>query len=124
MAILEDKSFTILFGNGTDFQRSQKYRLNLEEVIQQRSGITIGDANLDGMLDFAIADLVGGFAMVLSRGDGTYSDQLLSMFSLPESLAVSDFNLDSRPDLIVYEDNGGMYVLPGQVDGTFAKLSR
>lgn len=98
-------------------------------------GLTAGDFNGDGKLDLALstntysAPFVGGAAVLLGRGDGTFGPPLNTP-ALPygtSSVAAADLDSDGKLDLVVTEDgaaNGApnsnsLSVLRGNGDGTF-----
>lgn len=68
------------------------------------------DLNGDGREDFvyALGQTTGGFAVVLSNGDGTYGTPV--NYTLPYgettgSIAIGDFNSDGKADLLVFGAN-------------------
>jgi hypothetical protein len=90
-----------------------------------------GDFNRDGKLDIlTIVDstnpdfsgLVGGYALLLGNGDGTFEVQG-SMPGFIESWAVGDFNGDGKLDLFLdvhqYQQPGVFVTMLGNGDGTF-----
>jgi hypothetical protein len=90
-----------------------------------------GDFNRDGKLDIlTIVDstnpdfsgLVGGYALLLGNGDGTFEVQG-SMPGFIESWAVGDFNGDGKLDLFLdvhqYQQPGVFVTMLGNDDGTF-----
>jgi hypothetical protein len=79
----------------------------------------VGDFNLDGRMDFVVANHGdGSISVVLGNGDGTFQPtQGISVGSGPDSVAVADVNGDSFPDIVVAD--GDVAVLLGNGDGTF-----
>jgi hypothetical protein len=81
--------------------------------------IFVADLNRDGKLDLVIAHAVDGarsnFAVLLGRGDGTFSEPVSGRFNA-DIRAVADFNKDGIPDLLVT----GPAILFGIGDGTVA----
>ena len=88
-----------------------------------------GDVNLDGRLDFAVANSGSDdVSVLLGNGDGTFqSPRHFAVGTRPVSLAVGDINRDGRLDLAVanegmpfpYAPLGSVSVLLGNGDGTF-----
>ncbi|MDB5874884.1 MAG: hypothetical protein JWQ07_4326 [Ramlibacter sp.] len=100
------------------------------------SQIAVGDFNRDGKFDIFIAEggidrppLGGGRNVLLvSNGDGTYSDRSSTLPTVPDSsssAAVGDVNGDGIPDLFV--NNTPLptrsYFLIGKGDGTFEQAT-
>jgi FG-GAP-like repeat len=65
-------------------------------------GITTGDFNRDGKLDFAVADVNGNAVSVFSgNGDGTFQNPVsYTVQSGPQAIVAADLNGDGRPDII------------------------
>jgi uncharacterized repeat protein (TIGR01451 family) len=95
------------------------------------SHVVVGDFNLDGKLDLAVAGgTVNGMTTMpflnvfLGKGDGTFqaptSIALAGLSGTPYSLAVADFNGDGKPDLaLALGFPGALEALLGKGDGTF-----
>jgi len=83
-------------------------------------GLTFGDFNGDGKIDFAIAMNYNGFLFV-ALGDGTGRFHFLpkfGTFTRPVQTVAGDFNRDGKLDLAVADSNG-VSILLGNGDGTF-----
>lgn len=91
--------------------------------------VAIGDLNLDGRPDLAIANRNSqSVGVLLGNGDGTFQPALaFSAGGLtgPQAVSIADMNRDSKPDLIVASPcadagcHGSVGVLLGNGDGTF-----
>src|SRR5437667_67399 len=91
----------------------------------------VGDFNLDGKLDLAVADYgcsldcsvspSNSVSLLLGNGDGTFQPaSQLTVGNGPAGVAVGDFNGDGKPDLAVANLNDTAFsVLLGNGDGTF-----
>ena len=90
-------------------------------------GPAIGDFNGDGHLDYAIPVNSGSVAILLGKGDGTFTAgttiTAASPFE-PTSVVVGDFDGDGNQDLAVLSANNGgtgsVYIYLGNGNGTFA----
>jgi hypothetical protein len=90
----------VLLGNGDGtFGASTPY--SLTTTASQPVRLTVGDYNVDGNLDVAVAAAKGGIVMVYGKGDGT----LMKPFGISitgkgaTSLVTADFNHDGTADL-------------------------
>jgi len=84
--------------------------------------ITVADFNGDGKLDLAIVNSseVGGFAVLLGNGDGTFGPPVTYFTSLsPNSIVAADLNSDGKLDLVIAGYSLSVYVALGNGDGTF-----
>jgi hypothetical protein len=121
-----DNTVSVVRGNGDGaFAPAQAIPVGVHP-----HGVAVGDFNGDGHLDLAVA-LAGlasrpenaGLAILLARGDGTFSDPTIyPAGSSDAGVAVGDFNGDGALDVAVtawgaYDD--GVRVFLGNGDGTF-----
>src|SRR5262249_22553702 len=69
----------------------------------------IGDFNLDGKPDLAVANFVdNNVTIMLGNGTGTFSaSSTVDAVDGPASVAIGDFNLDGKPDLAVVNSGSG-----------------
>jgi hypothetical protein len=109
---------SVLLGNGDGtFQPAVNYGTGVGPWT-----VVVGDFNLDGTADLAVANAnAGTVSVLLGNGDGSFQDAVsYSVGNTPDSLAVADFNGDGAPDLAVanYGSNS-VSVLLGNGDGTF-----
>lgn len=90
---------------------------------QYPSAIAIGDFNLDGMPDLAVAnEYSDALTILLGNGDGTFTPTAISPATgiTPASIAVADFNGDGILDLAVVNfSSNTVTILLGNGDGTF-----
>ena len=63
--------------------------------------VAVGDFNLDGKPDLAVANQGSNtVSVLLGNGDGTFAAKVdYATGSIAASVAVGDFNLDGKPDL-------------------------
>jgi hypothetical protein len=122
----DDNTVSVVRGNGDGtFAPAQTIPVGVHP-----HGVAVGDFNGDGHLDLAVA-LAGfasrpenaGLAILLARGDGTFSPPTVyPAGSSDAGVAVGDFNGDGILDVAVtvwgaYDD--GVRVFLGNGDGTF-----
>jgi len=82
--------------------------------------VAVGDFNNDGNLDLVIAGtvgVVGGYAILLGNGDGTFQPAKTSTTGYGGGIAVGDFNGDGNLDLALV--NSVVAIALGNGDGTF-----
>ena len=82
--------------------------------------LAVGDFNLDGKPDVAVADNSGWISVFLNNGNGTFQTVHNFLDGGANSLAVADFNGDGKPDLVAttgFANN--VAILLGNGDGTF-----
>ncbi len=84
------------------------------------------DLNRDGKADLIIGGFsVGGLAIFLGNGDGTFGSALILEDVQPSSFIVADFNGDGKPDIAAVSWNGNtngsnlVHIFLGNGDGTF-----
>jgi len=83
------------------------------------AGVSSGDLNGDGLIDFAVAD-GGGATVVLARSDGSYATTEVDLQVGPTTrVNVLDMNGDHVPDILSWFGQGVSVAL-GVGDGTFA----
>src|SRR5207253_1727606 len=88
--------------------------------------VAIGDFNLDGKPDLAVANFPSSFVTILlGNGSGGFTQPAGSPVGAgggPRSVAVGDFNLDGKPDLAVanYGSNN-VTILLGNGNGGFTQ---
>jgi hypothetical protein len=75
---------------------------------------------LSGVRDLALADFLGGAAVLFGMGDGTFG--LPTSFQAgvrPGSVAMGDTNGDGKSDIVVVGSSGTVSILAGEGDGAF-----
>jgi len=89
-------------------------------------GITTGDFNNDGNVDFAVVSWGGSKVFVLlGNGNGTFQTPTsISVVGSPVEIATADFNNDGNLDLAVVDNSGNhVEVLLGNGTGAFPATS-
>ena len=86
------------------------------------ASVAVGDLNVDGKLDVAVAN--GGsnsVSALLGNGDGTLLPAInIEVDGSPRSLTITDFDGDQKPDLgVVLSNLDEISILVGNGDGTF-----
>ncbi len=84
----------------------------------------IADLDGDGVLDIALANLLGdSVTILLGDGSGGFARvQEIPVGNSPQAIEVADFNTDGLPDLVVVnQESGSVNVLTGNGDGTFRR---
>lgn len=111
-----------VFGAGTSFS---------EHTSSGQSTYLHGDLNNDGREDFVytLGQTTGGFAVVLSTGDGTYAAPVSYTLPFDESafaIGIGDFNHDQKADLVVFgtssdAQQNDVFLYLNHGDGTFTE---
>jgi hypothetical protein len=84
--------------------------------------IAVGDFDLDGRLDLAVANFGDGTVSVLfGNGDGTFAPQQIVAVGGVSMVAVGDIDGDGVPDLAVAK-NGEIGIVRSNRDRTFAAI--
>jgi hypothetical protein len=84
--------------------------------------VAVGDFNLDGLPDLAVANNTSEVWILLGTGDDRLfsAGQSFEVGGLARSLVVGDFNRDGRLDLaVVNQSRNNVSILMGNGDGTF-----
>lgn len=122
VANTKDGTVTILLGNGDGtFTPAPSSPIT---VGAGPDALAVGDFNLDGVPDLAVADgKAGTVTILLGKGNGTFAATAASPITVgtgPDALAVADFNGDGDPDLVVANSgSSNIMYLQGNGDGTF-----
>jgi len=120
---LSMNSVSILLGNGSGGFTGGSSIL----VEAGSASMAVGDFNLDGKLDLAVANdesFSGSVTILLGNGDGRFTQAIGSPIRLKDrpthSVVVGDFDLDGKPDLAVStSQSNGVTVLLGNGAGGF-----
>lgn len=117
-----DGTVTILLGNGDGtFTPAAKSPI---AVGAGPDALVVGDFNVDGKPDLAVANGgAGTVSVLLGNGDGTFtaaSGSPVAVGTTPDALAVADFSNSGHPSLAVANaGSNSVMFLPGNGDGTF-----
>jgi hypothetical protein len=118
-----DGTVSILLGNGDGtFHTAVDYTMTGGQASAVQSSITVADFNGDNRQDIvaAIGNTTGAdVAILLGKGDGTFTAPTTFSSHAGGSLATADFNHDNKSDLAI-AGNGSVEVYWGNGDGTFA----
>jgi hypothetical protein len=115
---------TILLGNGSGGfipAPGSPVAVGLSPV-----GVAVGDLNLDGKPDIAVANYAAdSISILLGNGSGGFSASTIGAGSSPNTIVVGDFNLDNKPDLAVVNNvsSGTVTILLGNGIGGFSPAS-
>jgi hypothetical protein len=122
VANAKDGTVTVLLGNGDG-----TFTAAAGSPIAVGAGpdaLAVGDFNVDGIQDLAVANgIAGTITVLIGKGDGTFKATVASPITVgtdPDALAVGDFNGNGDPGIVVANSgsNNIMY-LQGNGDGTF-----
>jgi len=114
----------VALGNGDGILRDPLYY----NIGIAPTDLTVGDFNLDGKLDVALADFsASSVQVVLGNGDGTLQNAVAYPIPPPQgelvsklrSITTDDFDGDGRMDIAVGSETYGVCVLRNNGDGTF-----
>jgi hypothetical protein len=95
---------------------------------QNPGGITVGDFNNDGVLDVAVTNTSGKFAVLLNTGNGVFgfTNTQTSYVTYPAgtgsptTIVAADINGDGKLDLAMADEGAGTVAISnGNGDGTF-----
>ncbi|WP_225413721.1 FG-GAP-like repeat-containing protein [Stigmatella hybrida] len=86
-------------------------------------GLTVGDFNRDGRLDWAGVTDAGTLEISLATATGFAAPAVRSVGGTPAALAAGDFNQDDRLDLLFGDPAGDVQVMLGTGAGTFGAAS-
>ncbi|SEM96704.1 Ig-like domain (group 1) [Stigmatella aurantiaca] len=86
-------------------------------------GLTVGDFNRDGRLDWAGVTDAGTLEISLATATGFAAPAVRSVGGTPVALAAGDFNQDDRMDLLFGGPSGDVQVMLGTGAGTFGAAS-
>jgi Ca2+-binding RTX toxin-like protein len=125
-----DYAFYALLNNGSgSFARPVGYGL-VEDGLDFKEELTVGDFNNDGLKDVATSARTSNFAgsgkvyVLLGNGNGTFGAAKIYRTG-GRAYAVTAANLDgdNALDLAVADVDSGVVVLPGDGDGTFGSAT-
>lgn len=116
----------VLLGDGKgEFALAETY--DLSGLAGQPSAITSADLNGDGKPDLVISlsGTTWGIAALLSNGDGSFGEPIVTSVGNSESsqtpvMALADFNGDHKSDVALSGVDDNVYLLISNGDGTFA----
>jgi hypothetical protein len=110
-----DVSVLLGKGDGT-FQTAVTYGAH-----QGARAVVVGDLNLDGQLDLAVANAGSDdVSVLLGNGDGSLQTAVnYGAHNSPFDVAMGDLNGDGKPDLALADSFDGVSVLLGNGDGSF-----
>jgi hypothetical protein len=115
---LVNGSVSVLLGNGDGtFQIPMNFPVGLTPAF-----VAVGDFNLDGIADLAVANSGSNtVSVLLGIGDGTFQPAATyNVGSTPASIAVTDLNNDGFADLVIANTNSGsVSVMLGAGNGAF-----
>src|SRR6266436_5479988 len=123
LAVTNDSSanVTILLGNGNGaFSQAAGSPVS---VGSSPFGLVVGDFNMDGKPDLAVANFgAATISILLGNGSGGFSTSTIGAGSSPNTLVVGDFNLDNKPDIAVVNNvsSGTVTILLGNGSGGFS----
>ncbi|HEX6186862.1 MAG TPA: VCBS repeat-containing protein [Pyrinomonadaceae bacterium] len=105
----------LMLGNGNG-----EFPTKIELPNLSAQDLVVGDFNLDGKSDFAVARR-SGVAIMLGNGDGTFARRDYAAGAEPSALTLDDFNNDAKPDLLVLNSQSNDFsILIGDGLGKFS----
>ncbi|ELS03307.1 putative calcium-binding protein,FG-GAP repeat protein [Xenococcus sp. PCC 7305] len=110
---IRDRDLVVLNNDGNGNLEATK---TIEVPGYDSYSLASGDFNGDGIADFAVAD--GGVSILISNGDGSFTDSVVDDITNTREIATTDINRDGVLDLVVTNDN--VTTLLGNGDGSFA----
>src|SRR4051812_30294014 len=98
--------------------------VSITRITALNSAVWPGDFNGDGITDLAATAVninggLGGIAIALGKGDGTFNTPIVPGGGDNRVFAVGDFNHDGKLDLVTYDGGTDLNVLAGNGDGNF-----
>jgi hypothetical protein len=122
----------VWLGDGKGHFKSSSQGLPAPVIGGLYRGLTVGDINEDGLMDFMAANDVNGPELYLQQSDGSWSftgDLMPSLMNGAIGVALGDFNQDGHLDLVVsgrkvkqLGNNNGLYLLLGDGKGNFKEM--
>jgi outer membrane protein assembly factor BamB len=120
LAVAGTSFLSILIGDGTLRFGAPT---NLPMSFDPSRSLAVGDFDLDGDLDIAVANAGSNDVTLFRNGGGTFTNLgNLAVGTGPKGIVAGDFNGDGTLDLVTADAGGTLSFLKGNGDGTFAGL--